>query len=146
MEAKGSAQTRLARIVSIIAKDMWTEVCSIYVRRPGDVLELLAAQGLRATAVQRTRLRVGEGLIGEIAAKAEAMTVLDAQAHPRAFRPETGEEMYRSLMGVPILRGGWVVGVLAVQNVNQRHYTDEEIEVLQTAAMVLAELVASGLA
>lgn len=145
MAANGSAQTRLARIVSIIAKDMATEVCSIYVRRAGDVLELFATQGLRATAVRRTRLRVGEGLIGEIAAKGRPLALTDAQNHPNfAFRPETGEEIYHSLMGVPILRGGRVVGVLAVQNVNARQYTDEEIEALQTVAMVLAELVASG--
>ena len=145
MAANGSAQTRLARIVSIIAKDMATEVCSIYVRRAGDVLELFATQGLRATAVRRTRLRVGEGLIGEIAAKGRPLALTDAQSHPNfAFRPETGEEIYHSLMGVPILRGGRVVGVLAVQNVNARQYTDEEIEALQTVAMVLAELVASG--
>jgi phosphotransferase system enzyme I (PtsP) len=145
MAANGSAQTRLARIVSIIAKDMATEVCSIYVRRAGDVLELFATQGLRATAVRRTRLRVGEGLIGEIAAKGRPLALADAQSHPSfVFKPETGEEIYHSLMGVPILRGGRVVGVLAVQNVNHRQYTDEEIEALQTVAMVLAELVASG--
>ncbi|MBK8176209.1 MAG: phosphoenolpyruvate--protein phosphotransferase [Rhodospirillales bacterium] len=145
MAANGSAQTRLARIVSIIAKDMATEVCSIYVRRAGDVLELFATQGLRATAVRRTRLRVGEGLIGEIAAKGRPLALSDAQSHPSfAFRPETGEEAYQALMGVPILRGGRVVGVLAVQNVHHRQYTDEEIEALQTVAMVLAELVAGG--
>lgn len=145
MAANGSAQTRLARIVSIIAKDMATEVCSIYVRRAGDVLELFATQGLRATAVRRTRLRVGEGLIGEIAAKGRPLALSDAQSHPSfVFKPETGEEIYQSLMGVPILRGGRVVGVLAVQNTSHRRYTDEEIEALQTVAMVLAELVASG--
>ena len=88
---------------------------------------------------------MGEGLIGEIAAKGRPLALADAQSHPNfAFRPETGEEIYQSLMGVPILRGGRVVGVLAVQNVNRRQYTDEEIEALQTVAMVLAELVASG--
>lgn len=145
MAGNGSAQTRLARIVSIIAKDMATEVCSIYVRRAGDVLELFATQGLRASAVRRTKLRVGEGLIGEIAAKGRPLALPDAQAHPNfVFKPETGEEVYQSLMGVPILRGGRVVGVLAVQNANRRQYTEEEIEALQTVAMVLAELVASG--
>jgi phosphotransferase system enzyme I (PtsP) len=145
MAAEGSAQTRLARIVSIIAQDMASEVCSIYVRRAGDVLELFATQGLRPSAVRQTRLRVGEGLIGEIAAKARPMALADAQCHPSfAYRPETGEEIYHSLMGVPILRGGRVVGALAVQNIRRRQYTDEEIEALQTVAMVLAELVAGG--
>jgi phosphotransferase system enzyme I (PtsP) len=145
MAAEGSAQTRLARIVSIIATDLAAEVCSVYVRRAGDVVELFATQGLRATAVRRTRLRIGEGLIGEIAASGRPLALADAQSHPNfAYRPETGEEIYQSLMGVPILRGGRTVGVLAVQNVRRRQYTDEEIEALQTVAMVLAELVIGG--
>ena len=145
MAAEGSVQGRLAQIVSIIAKDLGAEVCSVYVRRVGDVLELFATQGLRPSAVRRTRLRMGEGLIGEIAASARPLALADAQSHPNfAYRPETGEEIYHSLMGVPILRGGRSVGVLAVQNVDRRHYTDEEIEALQTVAMVLAELVAGG--
>jgi phosphotransferase system enzyme I (PtsP) len=145
MAGEGSGSTRLARIVSIIAKDMAAEVCSIYVRRAGDVLELFATEGLRAAAVRHTRLRIGEGLIGEIAARGRPLALADAQSHPSfVYRPETGEEIYRSLMGVPVLRGGRVVGVLAIQNVSRRHYTDEEIEALQTVSMVLAELVASG--
>ncbi len=145
MASGGNTDGRLARIVAIIAKDMAAEVCSIYIRRAGDVLELFATQGLRAAAVRRTRLRVGEGLIGEIAAKQRPLALSEAQNHPSfAFRPETGEEIYHSLMGVPILRGGRLVGVLAVQNTSARQYTDEEIEALQTVAMVLAEMVASG--
>ncbi len=147
MASEGNGETRLARIVSIIAKDMRAEVCSIYIRRAGDVLELFATQGLRAAAIHRTRLRVGEGLIGEIAAKQRPLALSDARAHPSfAYRPETGEEIYHSLMGVPILRGGRVVGVLAVQNAARRQYTDEEIEALLTVAMVLAEMVANGVA
>jgi phosphotransferase system enzyme I (PtsP) len=145
MAAEGTPQARLARIVSIIATDMAAEVCSIYVRRAGDVLELFATHGLRASAVRRTRLRVGEGLVGEIAAKGRPMALADAQSHPNfVFRPETGEEAYKSLAGVPILHGGRVVGVLAVQTIAHRQYTEEEIEALQTVAMVLAELVAGG--
>lgn len=147
MASEGNGESRLARIVAIIAKDMAAEVCSIYIRRAGDVLELFATQGLRTSAVHRTRLRVGEGLIGEIAAKQRPLALSDAQTHPSfAYRPETGEEMFHSLMGVPILRGGRVVGVLAVQNTARRRYTDEEIEALQTVAMVLAEMVANGVA
>jgi len=145
MASTGSAQDRLDKIVSIIASDMVAEVCSVYVQRAGEVLELFGTQGLKPSAVHNTRLRIGEGLIGSIAAHARPMALDDAQSHPDfAFRPETGEEIYQSLMGVPILRGGRVIGVVAVQNRTQRHYTDEEVETLQTIAMVLAELVAGG--
>jgi len=145
MASDGPAQTRLARIVQTIATDMAADVCSIYIRRAGDVLELFATQGLSPTAVRRTRLRIGEGLVGEIAATARPLASADAPSHPNfVYRPETGEEPFISLMGVPILRGGRVVGVLVIQNQQKRTYSEEEIEALQTIAMVLAELVANG--
>jgi phosphotransferase system enzyme I (PtsP) len=145
MAGSGSAQERLDRIVRVIAAEMVAEVCSAYVMRAGEVLELFATEGLRLEAVHRTRLRVGEGLVGIIAATARPLALADAQSHPNfAYRPETGEEIFHSLMGVPILRGGRVLGVLVVQNRTLRHYTEDEIEVLQTVAMIVAELVASG--
>lgn len=145
MASGGTAQERLDRIVTLIAGEMVAEVCSCYIRRAGEMLELFATEGLRPEAVHRTRLRVGEGLVGDIAAHARPLALAAAQTHPQfAYRPETGEEVYSSLMGVPILRGGHVHGVLVVQNRTRRTYAEEEIETLQTVAMVLAELVASG--
>lgn len=145
MAGSGTAQERLDRIVRVIAAEMVAEVCSAYVMRAGEVLELFATEGLRPEAVHRTRLRVGEGLVGVIAATARPLALADAQSHPNfAYRPETGEEIFHSLMGVPILRGGRVLGVLVVQNRTLRHYTEDEIEVLQTIAMIVAELAASG--
>jgi phosphotransferase system enzyme I (PtsP) len=145
MAGSGSAQERLDRIVRVIAAEMVAEVCSAYVMRAGEVLELFATEGLRPEAVHRTRLRVGEGLVGQIAATARPLALADAQSHPDfAYRPETGEEIYHSLMGVPILRGDRGLGVLVVQNRTPRHYTEDEIEVLQTIAMIVAELAASG--
>jgi phosphotransferase system enzyme I (PtsP) len=145
MAAAGTAQERLDRIVLLVAAEMVAEVCSIYAMRAGEVLELFATEGLRPEAVHRTRLRVGEGLVGVIAATARPLALADAQAHPDfAYRPETGEEIYHSLMGVPILRGGRVLGVLVAQNRTPRRYTEDEIEIAQTIAMIVAELIASG--
>jgi phosphotransferase system enzyme I (PtsP) len=145
MAADFPAEQRLQQTVSLIAADMVAEVCSVYVMRAGEVLELFATHGLRSEAIHKTRLRVGEGLVGDIAAHARPLALADAQSHPNfAYRPETGEEIYHSLMGVPILRGGRVLGVLVVQNRTQRHYTEDDVEALQTIAMVLAELVAGG--
>src|SRR5690242_21674421 len=133
MAGSGTAQERLNTIVRIIAADMVAEVCSAYVMRAGEVLELFATEGLRPEAVHRTRLRIGEGLVGLIAASARPLALADAQSHPAfAYRPETGEEIYHSLMGVPILRSGRVLGVLVVQNRTPRHYSEDEIEVAQT--------------
>jgi phosphotransferase system enzyme I (PtsP) len=145
MAAGGTAQQRLDQVVKLIAADMVAEVCSCYVMRAGEVLELFATEGLLKTAVHETRLRVGEGLVGDIAARARTLALSDAQSHPNfAYRPETGEEIFHSLIGVPIIRGGRVIGVLVVQNKTSRHYTEEEGETLETVAMVLAELVSSG--
>lgn len=143
MAGSGTVQEHLDKIVAIIATDLVAEVCSIYVRRAGEILELFATLGLRPAATHQTRLRVGEGLVGIIAAQARPLALADAQNHPGfALRPETGEEVYHSLLGVPILRGGRVLGVLVVQNRTARQYTDEETETLETVAMVLAEVIA----
>jgi phosphotransferase system enzyme I (PtsP) len=145
MAAADPYQERLNQIVSIIASDFVAEVCSVYVLRAGEVLELFAATGLDQKAIHNTRLNISEGLIGRIAVQARPLTLSDAQSHPDfAYRPETGEEMFRSLAGVPILRGGRVTGVLAVQNKTRRSYTEEEIETLETTAMVIAELISGA--
>lgn len=145
MAGGGSAQHRLDQVVKLIAGDMVAEVCSCYLMRAGEVLELFATQGLNPESVHSTRLRVGEGLVGHIAAYGRPLNLADAQSHPLyAYRPETGEEIYQSLMGVPITRDGRVVGVLVVQNRTRRHYDEEEVEALLIIAMVLAELVAGG--
>ncbi|OSQ42723.1 phosphoenolpyruvate--protein phosphotransferase [Thalassospira sp. MCCC 1A01428] len=145
MAGPGTAEERLGKIVTIIAADMVAEVCSVYVMRAGEVLELFATCGLAAEAVHRTRLRTGEGIVGYVAAHARPLNLRDAQSHPNfAYRPETGEEIYHSMIGVPILRGGRIIGVLAVQNRTERQYTEDEQEALENVAMVLAEMVAGG--
>ncbi len=140
-----SAQDRLDRIVVLIAANMVAEVCSVYVLRVDATLELYATEGLNRDAVHLTVMRVDEGLVGHVAREAEPLALSDARSHKDfSYRPETGEEIYNSFLGVPILRGGNTLGVLVVQNRARRTYTEEEIEALQTTAMVLAEMIASG--
>jgi phosphotransferase system, enzyme I, PtsP len=145
MAERESAQARLDKVVVLIAANMVAEVCSLYLRRRDGSLELFATEGLNPEAVHNTHLRRGEGLVGLIAEQAEPLQFADAQIHPAfSYRPETGEEIYHSFLGVPVLRGGHTIGVLTVQNRTQRHYSDEEVEALQTTAMVIAEMIASG--
>ncbi|WP_454852056.1 phosphoenolpyruvate--protein phosphotransferase [Rhizobium binxianense] len=138
-------QERLDRIVRQIASNMVAEVCSVYVLRADGVLELYATEGLKKEAVHLSQLKMGQGLVGTIAASAQSLNLSDAQSHP-AFRylPETGEEIYHSFLGVPILRTGRSLGVLVVQNKASRNYREEELEALETTAMVLAEMIATG--
>lgn len=145
MAADQPAQKRLDTVVQLIAKAGKADVCSLYLLRAGEVLELFATIGLNPKAVHHTRLRVGEGLIGSIAAAASPLATSNAPRHPNfVYRPETNEDPYQSLCGVPLVRGGKVRGVLAIQHKAARAYGAEEIETLQTVAMVLAELVAGG--
>ncbi|MFA7431090.1 MAG: phosphoenolpyruvate--protein phosphotransferase [Rhodospirillaceae bacterium] len=145
MSGGGSAQERLDKVVRAIADSLRAEVCSCYVMRAGEVLELFATYGLRQTAVHNTRLRTGEGLVGEVAAHGRPVALADAWSHPSfAYRPETGEELYHSFMGVPIIRGSRVSGVLVVQNREERAYSQVEVETLETVTMVLAELLATA--
>ena len=139
------AQARLDKIVITIAANMVAEVCSLYVLRSDRRLELFATEGLNREAVHLTTMLAGEGLVGLIAETAEPLALSDAQSHPSfSYKPETGEEIYHSFLGVPVLRGGNTLGVLVVQNKARRSYSEEEIEAMQTTAMLLAELVASG--
>ena len=140
-----SAQERLNKIVVLIAANMVAEVCSLYVLRVDGTLELYATEGLKPEAVHVTVLRQDEGLVGLVASEAKSLNLSDAQHHPAfSFRPETGEEIYHSFLGVPILRAGNTLGVLVVQNRAARSYSEDEEEALQTTAMVLAETIASG--
>ena len=145
MAGPGAAQERMDQLVSAIAANMVAEVCSIYLVRDGG-LELFATEGLRHSAIHKTTLGIGEGLVGQIAQMARPLALSEASSHPNfAARPETGEEDYHSLMGVPVLRGGRVVGVLVVQNRTNRDYSNDEVEAMQTIAMVLAEMVGGAL-
>jgi len=144
MAETGTVEERLSQVVRSIAANMVSEVCSVYLLR-NDELELYATEGLNPEAVHKTRLKVGEGLVGDIAANARPLALAEAQSHPQfAYKPETGEEIFHSLLGVPLQRDNRVIGVLVVQNKTRRQYAEDEVEVLETIAMVLAEMVASG--
>jgi len=145
MAGGGPAQQRLDKVVRTIALSMVAEVCSIYLRRASGELELFATEGLNPEAVHNTRLRPGEGLVGEVARLAEPISLSDAANHPNfSYRPETGEDPFHAFLGAPLLRGGRAIGVLVVQNRAARRYDEDEVEDIQTIAMVLAETVASG--
>ena len=145
MAEQVSAQERLDRIVVLVAANMVAEVCSVYVMRGDGTLELFATEGLKAEAVHKTSMRLGQGLVGVIAREAQPLNLPDAQSHPAfAYFPETGEEIYHSFLGVPVLRGGQTLGVIVVQNMARRTYSEEEVEALQTISIVLAEMISAG--
>ncbi len=144
MASRSNAQAKLNQVVQVVGEVLGSEVCSIYLRRDG-VLELYATRGLKQEAVHVTKLALGEGLVGTIAEQISTLNLDEATSHPDfAYRPETGEDLFHSFAGVPIIRREDAVGVLCVQHVEPRKYEEVEIEALQTVAMVVSELIANA--
>ncbi|MCB5410139.1 phosphoenolpyruvate--protein phosphotransferase [Pseudogemmobacter faecipullorum] len=141
----GKGQERLDRITHLIADSMATEVCSIYLFRDAETLELFATEGLRKSAVHKTRMRLGEGLVGRVARTGLPVNTANAPAEKGfRFMPETGEEIYPSFMGVPLQRVGERLGVLVVQSKEARVFSEDELDALEVVAMVLAEMTELG--
>ncbi len=140
-----AGQARLDRIVELISSSMRTEVCSIYLFRDAETLELCATEGLNQEAVHQTRMKLGEGLVGRAARDGQVVNEADAPS-ARGFRymPETGEEVFSSFCGVPINRLGDKLGVLVVQSREARAFSDDEVYALEVVAMVLAEMTELG--
>lgn len=145
MASETAGQERLDRITHLIADSMGTEVCSIYLFRDEETLELCATEGLKQESVHQTRMRLGEGLVGRVARTGQVVNTPDAPAE-KGFRymPETGEERYSSFLGVPVQRLGEKLGVLVVQSRDAREYSADEQYALEVVAMVLAEMTELG--
>lgn len=144
MSKKMPHQKRFDYIVCSIADYLRVNVCSLYVLRPGDMLELFATKGLDIRAIHETFLRVGEGLIGEIALQRKPLIFKNVWDHPSfVYKPETKERSFKSLLGVPIIRGDTLLGVLAIQTTHTQEFSEEIVQLMQTIAMVLAEILAT---
>jgi len=145
MAGDDPGQARLDKITQLAASSMGCEVCSIYLFRDAETLELCATEGLNPEAVHQTRMRLGEGLVGRVARRREVVNEANAPAAPGfRYMPETGEEIYSSFLGVPIQRLGDTLGVLVVQSKEQRQFSEDEIYALEVVAMVLAEMTELG--
>ncbi|MFP7570336.1 phosphoenolpyruvate--protein phosphotransferase [Marivita sp. S2033] len=145
MAEKAAGQERLDKITHLTADSIGTEVCSIYLFRDDDTLELCATEGLKPEAVHQTRMKMGEGLVGRVARTGKIINEADAPS-TRGFRymPETGEELFSSFLGVPIQRLGEKLGVLVVQSKEAREFSADEVYALEVVAMVLAEMTELG--
>jgi len=145
MAKENPGQARLNEITHLIADSMGTEVCSIYLFRDAETLELCATEGLNPESVHQTKMKLGEGLVGRVARSGEIVNEADAPS-AKGFRymPETGEEIYSSFLGIPIQRLGEKLGVLVVQSKQAREFSSDELYALEVVAMVLAEMTELG--
>lgn len=145
MAGSDAGQTRLDKITHLIADSMGTEVCSVYLFRDPETLELCATEGLQAESVHHTRMRLGEGLVGRVARTGNVVNTPDAPAEPGfRYMPETGEERFSSFLGIPIQRLGESLGVLVVQSHDARVFSADEVYALEVVAMVIAEMTELG--
>jgi phosphotransferase system enzyme I (PtsP) len=145
MASDKGGQTRLNEITRLIADSMGCEVCSIYLFRDEQTLELCATEGLKQDAVHQTRMKLGEGLVGRVARKRQIINEPNApQAKGFRYMPETGEEIYSSFLGIPVQRLGESLGVLVVQSKTAREFSADEVYALEVVAMVLAEMTELG--
>ena len=145
LAAASEGQERLDRITTLIAESLGVEVCSIYLFRDSETLELCATEGLNIEAVHQTRMRIGEGLVGRIAKTGVPVNTTDAPS-TKGFRymPETGEEVFTSFLGVPIQRLGENLGVLVIQSRDAREFSADEIYGIEVVAMAIAEMTELG--
>lgn len=143
VNAARDMKTALAIIVTRVKQVMATQVCSVYLRDTKGDYVLMATDGLNADAVGKVRLAAGEGLVGRVVVREEPINLEHAEAHPSyQYFPETGEERYRSFLGVPIIHHRKVLGVLVVQQVEQRRFDEGEEAFLVTMSAQLAGVIA----
>lgn len=143
VNAARDMKTALAIIVMRVKHAMQTQVCSVYLRDDKGEYLLMATEGLNPKAVGQVRLRRGEGLVGRVVVREEPINLEHAEAHPSyQYFPETGEERYSSFLGVPIIHHRQVLGVLVVQQVEQRRFDEGDEAFLVTMSAQLAAVIA----
>ncbi|MBJ7598399.1 GAF domain-containing protein [Candidatus Nephthysia bennettiae] len=113
-----------------------TDVCSLYlVDSGGRDLALTATNGLNERMVGQVSMRVGEGITGWVAETREPKLVSDVSLEPHwKWVPGLDEERFRSMLSVPIESGPRLVGVLNVQSIERRDFTDEDVDFLRAIA------------
>lgn len=143
-EGQDDVPVKLAKIIKIIATEMKADAAACYIAVDDSYLELFASYGFNSNVAHKVTLRYGEGLVGEIAKTNRSLAAVDAWSHPKfSYKPELGEEEYKSFLGVPLVRWSRSIGVLTLQNKEPHDYSNLEIEILETLAMVLSEIVVS---
>ncbi len=136
----------LSEVVKIIATKMEVSVCSCYLLRSGDLLELAATYGLSSSAVGKTFLHITEGVVGEVARTQKTVNLKNAwKSENFAYKPETDEKDIKSFLGVPVLNRGKIYGVLCIQNKTAERFLPEEAELLKTISMFISESMLANL-
>lgn len=136
-------QDTLDNIVTLVAKRMRSDVCSIYLlESDGETLTLKATKGLSKASVNRVFMKVHEGLTG-LAVESRAMVMTDnAPAHPRfKYFKEAKEERFLSFLGLPLFEHKAPIGAIVVQTRETRSFSDDEISILRTITFQIGSII-----
>ena len=143
-QVQDEISVRLDKIMGMIVEQMQADAGACYVAIDDNYLELFAAYGFNQNIAHKVTLRFDEGLVGDVASNRRTLAVSDAWSHPKfSYKPEMGEEKYKSFVGVPVTRLGRTIGVITLQSLETHEYTAFEIEILETISMFMSELLSS---
>lgn len=140
VNSAASLTDALVSLVNMVSEFLSTDVCSVYLFDHQErCFVLRATKGLAPDSIGAVKLNMAEGLVGQVAAREEAINVADALIHPH-FRlfPVADEQTYHAFLGVPIIHKRRVIGVLVVQNQAVREFTEFEESFLLTVSIQLA--------
>jgi phosphotransferase system enzyme I (PtsP) len=133
----------LDNIVTIVAKRMKTDVCSIYLlEKDGETLMLKATKGLSKGSVDRISMKVHEGLSGMVVENSDMVMTDNAPSHPRyKYFKETREEKFLSFLGLPLFEHKAPIGVIVIQTREARRFSEDEISTLRTITFQIGSIV-----
>ncbi len=144
VNAARDLQSALDIIVRKVREALDTQVCSVFLLDSDiNAHVLMASDGLNKESIGHVSLEAGEGLVGLVAKHAEPINLQDASLHPSFhYLKDTGEELFHSFLGVPIIHHRSVLGVLVVQHEERRRFDESEEAFLITLSAQLAGVIA----
>jgi phosphotransferase system, enzyme I, PtsP len=144
VNAAKDLKAALGIIVQRVREAMDSQVCSVYLLDPEtNRFVLMATEGLNKKAIGKVSMAPNEGLVGLVGTREEPLNLEHASEHPRyRYFAETGEERYASFLGSPIIHHRKVMGVLVIQQKEQRKFDEGEEAFLVTMSAQLAGVIA----
>ena len=133
-------------IVSLVKEEMHTDVCSLYLYdEEKNRLFMVATEGLDPSAIGKVEMKPSEGLTGLVFETMTSLVVQDAHEHPRfRYFPVTKEEKFKTFLGVPLISRKSPIGVLVVQDRDNRTYNTQELHLFNTIAGQVAGVVVNA--
>ncbi len=143
-EATGSAfdlEEMLKVTADIAIQVTGTDSCQVYLYDKGkDELVLRAADETAQSMVGKIRLKLGEGITGWVARERKHVAVVRNASHDHRFKyfPEIHEEEYESMLSVPLVAKGEILGVINVRTRRPHAYTKNQVRLLSGIANQVA--------